>query len=78
METARHLVVPGMQMRLAVVLLVAALLTEGSQGAPVTGAMGTVAENALAPIDEVDSVDDEDQNSFSRREVLEVLDSTEA
>jgi hypothetical protein len=75
METARHLVVPGMQMRLAVVLLVAALLTERSQGLPVTGAMGTVAENALAPIDEVDSVDDGDQNSFSRREVL---DTTEA
>jgi hypothetical protein len=82
METARHLVVPGMQVRLAVVLLAVGLLTrprgetgetgetERSQGVPVTGAMGTVAESTLAPIDPVDH-DVMDQNSDSRRQVLE-------
>jgi hypothetical protein len=59
MEVARHLVVPGMQLRLGVLLLAVALLeTERSQGLPVTGATGTVAESALAPIDEVDTVAD--------------------
>ena len=68
METARHLVVPGMQVRLAVVLLAVGLLarTERSQGPPVTWAMGTVAESTLAPID------DEEQNSDSRREFLDI------
>jgi hypothetical protein len=72
MEVARHLVVPGMQLRLAVVLLAAALLDrERSQGLPATGAMGTVTENTLAPIEHVDNVDDDDQNSGSRRQVLD-------
>jgi hypothetical protein len=67
METARHLVVPGMQVRLAVLLLAVGLLarTEGSQGLPSTGAMGTVAGRALAPID------DDEQNNDSRREFLD-------
>jgi hypothetical protein len=96
METARHLVVPGMQWRLGILLLAAALLSRGaatpdaddvdavdaglgvgdasrerSQGLPVTGAMGTVAESSLAPIDGVDNVDGEEQNRPSRREVLD-------
>lgn len=70
METARHLVVPGMQLRLGVVLLAVALL-ERSQGVAATGAMGTVAKSTLAPIDDVDKVDGADQNSRSRSEVLD-------
>jgi hypothetical protein len=95
METARHLVVPGMQLRVGVVLLAVALLarpgppqeperrprpglaeaapgSDRSQGLPATGAMGTGAESAPAPIDEVDSVDDADQNTVSRRQVLDI------